>query len=92
MGQLLAEGHSKQPNEVTLQVSPALWLAMGHSQTVMPHEEHVDPLCHFMMMCCTPVNRMGYEQILSADRQDMIGNFMEFSKATSMKSGHQGTG
>ena len=42
---------------------PALWIVLGHEETMVTHEERTDPLCRFMMLTCSPRNRFNFEEV-----------------------------
>ena len=48
---------------------PVLWIALGHQQTVVLHQEWVDPLCRYMMMCCSPIDCLDHQEVVSCDSQ-----------------------
>ena len=42
---------------------PALWIVLGRGETIVTHKERNDPLCHFMMLMCSPRNCFDYEEV-----------------------------
>ena len=49
---------------------PALWIALGRGETIVTHQERNDPLCHFMMLTCSPRNRFDYEEMTTMNGTD----------------------
>ena len=49
---------------------PALWIALGHKETMITHEERTDPLCRFMMLSCSPRNRLDFEEVNTSHGTD----------------------
>ena len=67
MGKLLVEGTRRGSKGQTIWVALMLCIALGHQQAIVLQQEWVDPLCRYMMMCCSPIECLDHNEVVSFD-------------------------
>ena len=69
MGELLVEGTHRGTEGQTIWVPPTLWIALCNQQTIVLHQEWVNPLCRYIMMCCSPIDHLDHHEVVPCDGQ-----------------------